>query len=137
MQSKTGNLMMALGAVIAVIGLIVIPAGLGQDSSDKNLVGVGAAVFSMGALLAAMGIYLKSKMSQSTGPKIIEAAAANRPIRGGCDRCQKEAPVIHCKVHQQHLCGACLAEHYDFRSCVYAPSARRDAAVKSMAARAR
>src|ERR1051325_7491615 len=136
MQSKTGNLMMVHGAVIAVIGLIVIPAGMGQDSADHNLVGVGAAVFAMGALLAAIGIYLKSKALQSTSPKITEAAA-NRPIRGGCDRCQKEVPVIHCKVHQQHLCGACLAEHYDFRSCVYAPSTRRDTAVKSMAARAR
>jgi len=92
----------------------------------------------MGALLAAMGIYFKSKALQSIGPKKSEVpAAANRPIRGGCDRCQKEVPVIHCKVHQQHLCGVCLADHYDFRSCVYAPSTRRDTAVKSMSARAR
>lgn len=137
MQSKTGNLMLALGALIAVVGLVVIPAGMGQDSADHNLVGVGAAIFSMGALLAAMGVYFKSKAVQSTGQKTPEAAAPNRPLRGGCDRCQAEMPVIQCKVHQQHLCGTCLAEHYDFRSCAYAPTTRRGTNVKSMSARAR
>jgi hypothetical protein len=136
MQSKTGNWMLALSAVIAVIGLSIMPAGLGPNVADKNLVGVGAAIFSMGAMLAAMGVYVKSKALQSTGNKTSEAASA-RPVRGGCDRCQADAPVIQCKVHQQHLCGVCLAEHYDFRSCAYAPSTRRATAVKSMAARAR
>jgi len=137
MQSKTGSLMLALGALIAVIGLVIIPAGLGQDSADHNLVGVGAAVFSMGALLAAMGIYLKSKALQSAGIKKSEPTDEKRPLRGGCDRCQVEMPVIQCKVHQQHLCGACLAEHYDFRSCVYSPTSRRASSSKSLAARAR
>ena len=137
MQSKTGNWMMALGAVIAVIGLVVIPAGLEQNSADRNLLGVGATIFSMGALVAAMGLYLKAKAQPTTGQKIAEVSPRNRPVRGGCDRCQAERPVIQCKVHQQHLCGTCLAEHYDFRSCAYAPSTRRVPATKSMAARAR
>jgi len=137
MQSKTGNWMMALGSIIALVGLVVMPAGLGQDNPDKNLLGVGASIFSMGLLAAALGLYIKSKALQSSGQKTSEAATPNRPIRGGCDRCQAEAPVIQCKVHQQHLCGTCLAEHYDFRSCAYAPSTRRSVAVKSMAARAR
>ncbi len=137
MQSKTGSWLIALGAVIAVIGLTMVPAGLGQNSADKNLVGVGAAIFSLGAILAALGFYSKAKALQSGDKKSSEASAPSRPIRGGCDRCQADAPVIQCKVHQQHLCGVCLAEHYDFRSCVYAPSTRRNAAVKSMAARAR
>jgi hypothetical protein len=137
MQSKTGNWMMALGSIIALVGLVVMPAGLGQDNPDKNLIGVGAAIFSMGLFAAALGLYIKSKALQSPGQKTSEASAPNRPLRGGCDRCHAEAPVIQCKVHQQHLCGTCLAEHYDFRSCAYAPSTRRNAAVKSMAARAR
>jgi len=129
--------MMALGSIIALVGLVVMPAGLGQDNPDKNLVGVGAAIFSIGLFVAALALYIKSKTLQSGGQKTSEAPAANRPVRGGCDRCQTEAPVIQCKVHQQHLCGTCLAEHYDFRSCAYAPSTRRATAVKSMAARAR
>ena len=50
MQSKTGNLMLALGAVIAVIGLSIMPAGLGPNIADKNLVGVGAAIFCDGCV---------------------------------------------------------------------------------------
>jgi hypothetical protein len=137
MQSKTGNWVMALGAVIAVIGLVVIPAGLGQESADRNLLGVGATIFSIGAFVAAMGLYLKAKAQLSSGQKASETSAAKQPIRGGCDRCQTEIPVIQCKVHQQHFCGACLAEHYDFRSCAYAPTTRRGTAAKSMSARAR
>jgi len=130
--------MLALGAVIAVVGLCIIPAGLGQESADRNLLGVGAAIFSMGAMVAALGIYFKASALKSTPKqKSAEAGNSGRPLRGGCDRCQADAPVIQCKVHQQHLCGVCLAEHYDFRSCAYAPSTRRTAAAKSLAARAR
>src|SRR6476646_2516289 len=102
MQSKAGNWMMALGAVIAVIGLVVIPAGLGQNSADRNMLGVGATIFSLGALMAAMGLYIKAKAQPFTRQKISEVSARNRPLRGGCDRCQAEVPVIQCKVHQQH-----------------------------------
>ena len=137
MQSRTGNSMLALGALIAVVGLSVIPAGLGQNTADRNLLGVGATIFSLGAILAALGIYLKAyALNAVPKQKVAETVVAGRPIRGGCDRCHADAPVVHCKVHQQHLCGVCLAEHYDFRTCVYAPSSRRTAAVKSMAARA-
>ena len=138
MQSKTGNWVMALGAVIAVIGLVVIPAGLGQESADRNLLGVGATIFSIGAFVAAMGLYLKAKaqLSERTesignlgGETILSVAVATVA--------RLKYPVIQCKVHQQHLCGVCLAEHYDFRSCVYAPTTRRGAAAKSMSARAR
>ncbi|HEY7617101.1 MAG TPA: hypothetical protein VH744_09880, partial [Terriglobales bacterium] len=63
---------------------------------------------------------------------------SQRP-RGACDLCKVEMPVVHCKVHQVHLCGHCLGEHYNFRSCVYVPSTRKtlSKAAKSMAARAR
>ena len=134
MQSRTGNRMMAIAPVIAVIGLSIVPAGLGQNSADRNLIGIGATIFSLAAILFALGVYLKASVLQSSsGP---EPAIPARPIRGGCDRCHMEMPVIQCKVHQQHLCGTCLSEHYDFRTCVYAPSSRK-IAPKSMAARAR
>src|SRR4051794_21545924 len=100
MQSKTGNLMMAIGAIIGVIGLAVIPAGFGQGSADRSLVGIGAAIFSMGTLLAALGIYFKStKLKDAPKQKTAEAGEGHRPLRGGCDRCQAEAPIIQCKVH--------------------------------------
>ncbi len=137
MQSRTGNWIMTVGALIALVGLTVIPAGLGQNSTDRNLVGVGATVFSLGTILIALGIYLKGLSLKAAPGKKAEPSTPTRPIRGGCDRCHLEMPVIQCKVHQQHLCGNCLGEHYDFRSCVYAPSSRRGTAAKSMAARAR
>ena len=62
-------------------------------------------------------------------------AAAKRTRKPNCDRCAKDEPVIQCRVHQLHLCGDCLAQHYDFRSCAYVPSTRR-ATVKSAAAQA-
>jgi len=136
MQSKTGTWMIALGAVIVFMALCVLPAGLGENG-DKNLLGGGAAIFSLGILTIASGIYLKAIALQSK-PNSKSAggnASSGRAVRGACDRCQIDAPVIQCKVHQQHLCGTCLGEHYDFRSCVYAPSTRRASSVKSKAAR--
>jgi len=138
MPSRTGKFIMAVAAVIAVIGLCIVPAGLGENSADRNLIGIGSTIFSLGAILFALGIYLQaSALKSSVGSKSPEPSAPGRPIRGGCDRCHVDVPMIQCKVHQQHLCGTCLNEHYDFRTCVYAPSSRRSTAVKSMAARAK
>ena len=90
MQSRTGNRMMAIAPVIAVIGLSIVPAGLGQNSADRNLIGIGATIFSLAAILFALGIYLKASVLQSSsGP---EPAIPARPIRGGCDRCHMEMP---------------------------------------------
>ena len=136
MQLRTGNWMMALGAMIGVVGLSIMPAGLGPNSADRNLLGLGATIFSMGALSIALGIYLKAlSLKAAPGNKPAQSVTPGRPIRGGCDRCKTEMPVIQCKVHQQHLCGHCLADHYDFRSCAYAPSRR--GLGKALAARAR
>ncbi len=138
MPSRTGGWMIIIGAVIMVAGLCTLPAAFG-DKGDESILGIGASIFGLGAITIAAGIYLKASALQSKGGEKTahENTTPSRSTRGGCDRCQAEAPVIHCKVHQQHLCGTCLAEHYDFRSCVYAPSPRRGAGAKSMAARAR
>ncbi len=135
MQSRMGSWMMAIGVIIGIAGLSLMPAGFGENSPDRNMIGAGAAIFAIGTFVVALGIYLKS-----LNLGVVPNQKSNQPVtsaatRGGCDRCQTEAPVIQCKVHQQHLCGSCLAEHYDFRSCVYSPSTRRMG--KALAARAR
>ena len=137
MQSKTSNWMIAIGAVIVFLGICVLPAGLGENG-DKELLGTAAAIFSLGILSIAAGIYLRAYSLQSISNTKSADAPTNskRAIRGACDRCQTETPVIQCKVHQQHLCGTCLGEHYDFRSCVYSPSTRRPSTARAMAARA-
>ena len=127
--------MIATGAVMVFLGLCVLPSAFGENA-DHNLLGVGTSIISVGLFLAASGVYLKASSLQPASQKKDDKPAV-KAIRGGCDRCQAEPPVVHCKVHQQHLCGKCLAEHYDFRACVYTPSSRRDAAVKAMSAKAR
>jgi hypothetical protein len=133
MPSRTSNLIIALGAVLALLGLCGLAAGLG-DNTNGNLLGLGATFLGMGSLIAASGIYLKARLVQSEASG--QKAQAKVPLRGGCDLCKVEIPVIHCKVHQFHLCPHCMGEHYDFRACVYVPSTRRltTKAAKSLAA---
>jgi hypothetical protein len=141
MTSRTGNWMIAVGVLVGLIGLCVLPAAFGSGG-DRSLLGAAATVFGMGALASAAGFYLKAQALQSNpagGAPAKESKNAGRRLRGACDLCRTEMPVVHCKVHQLHLCGRCLAEHYDFRSCVYVPSTRRteSKSEKALAARSR
>jgi hypothetical protein len=134
MSKKLGSWLILLGALVALLGLCVLPAAL-RNGSDKSLLPVGMAVFSMGILLVAGGTYSKALGLQSdSSPRTTESSPKSR---GGCDRCHTETPAVQCKVHQMHLCDTCLESHYDFRSCVYVPSTRRIAgrAVKVLAAK--
>lgn len=140
MPSRVGNWMIAVGILVGLIGLCVLPAAFGERG-DNNLLGVAGTVFGMGALAAAAGFYLNGHALQSKamgGAPSKPSGNSTRRTRGACDLCRNETPVVHCKVHQLHLCGRCLAEHYDFRSCVYVPSTRRTESKveKAIAARA-
>ena len=132
MSSRAGNWIIAVGTVMAFLGLCALPAALGERG-DGTLLSVAACLFSVGALIIATGLYLKARFLQSVSASktaaALAAAAASPPrrVRGGCDLCGTEAPIIHCKTHQLHLCGTCLAAHYDQRSCSYVPTTRRPA----------
>lgn len=137
MSSKTGAWIIAAGSLLVFGGLCVLASGL-SDRSDSTTLGFGLLVFSLGLLVIASGVYLKARFLSGNQKGEAAEEAKPRPVRGGCDLCGTETPVIHCKVHQVHLCGTCLARHYDFRSCAYVPSTRRatpKAAPKGMAAR--
>jgi hypothetical protein len=124
MSSKTANWIIAAGTLLMFVGLCFMPAAFGQHP-DADLLEVGACQFSLGALVVATGIYAKARVLQiaiASGEPRKEPA--NQRVRGGCDLCGSEAPVIQCKVHQLHLCGNCLAQHYDVRSCAYVPTTR-------------
>jgi hypothetical protein len=126
MSSKTANWIIAAGAVLMFIGLCFLPAALGEHP-DADLLEIGACQFCLGALIVAAGIYAKARVVQSaiaSGTLRKESAPSNPRVRGGCDLCGSEAPVVQCKVHQLHLCGGCLAQHYDVRSCAYVPTTR-------------
>jgi len=141
MPSRVGNWMIVVGVLVGLIGLCVLPAAFGERG-ESNLLGVAGTLFGMGALAAAAGFYLNGQALHSkagTGGPARAAGDSGRRPRGACDLCRAEAPAVHCKVHQLHLCGKCLAEHYDFRSCVYVPSTRRteSKSEKASAAKAR
>ena len=118
--------MIGAGAVALVVGLLMLPAALGERV-DTSLLILSACGVSLGSLIAAAGFYLKAlamKSSQGSTGLSGESRQAARRVRGGCDVCHGDLPVIHCKVHQVHLCPDCVAKHYDFRSCAYVPSTR-------------
>ena len=141
MWARAGNSLITVGAMLIFVAICFLPAALG-GRGDGNLLAVSASLLSLGALIAACGTYLKTR---ALGAKIApggfgpEAKSAGRRARGGCELCHGDVPVIHCRVHQLHLCAACLAEHYDFRSCAYVPSTRRptNRVGKAMTAKAR
>jgi hypothetical protein len=126
MSSKTANWIIAAGTVLIFIALCFLPAALGEQP-DADLLEVGACQFSLGALIIATGIYAKARAVQiaiASGEPRKESGSSNQRVRGGCDLCGTEAPAVQCRVHQLHLCGSCLAQHYDVRSCAYVPTSR-------------
>lgn len=139
-MSKLGNWMIGLG-LVAVIGGLCSLAGAFGEHPDADLLLVGMALFSTGSLMAAGGIYLKARALPSNAPSATaEVAGSPQRIRGGCDLCGSETPVVRCKVHQLGLCGRCLGQHYDYRSCVFVPSSHKASSKppgKSLAVRAR
>ena len=126
MSSKTATWIIAAGALMMFIGLCFLPGAFGSHP-DPDMLEFGACQFSLGALVVAAGIYTKARALQAaiaSGEPRKESAPANQRVRGGCDLCGSEAPVVQCKVHQLHLCGTCLAQHYDVRSCAFVPTTR-------------
>jgi hypothetical protein len=125
MLSRAGSWIIALGALVLFLGLIVLSVSLGK-SADPDELPVGAGLFSLGALTVAGGLYLKARAiqtaSSSDAPRKISTNVGR--TRGGCELCGVEAPVVQCKIHRLQLCGTCLGQHYDARSCIYLPSMR-------------
>jgi hypothetical protein len=139
MSSQTGNWLIGLGALGAVIGIVVLPAALGENP-DTSLLILGAAGVALGSLIVSSGIYLKARAVQSPAGSSGtpgEPKNSTRRVRGGCDICHGDLPVIHCKVHQVHMCAECLGQHYDSRTCSYVPSTRGASAKARNLAKAR
>lgn len=141
MSQNTGNWLIGAGAAVALLGLCALPAALGEHH-DPSILAAAGSLFSLGILTMAGGVYLKASTlnpQTESNSSAREASQTARKQKGGCEACQSEAPVIQCTVHRVHLCGNCLSQHYDFRSCAYIPTTRRTAknSAKSMAAKAR
>ena len=129
MGQKLGSTLLVIGAFLLLLGVSFVPAAL-LERHDETILGAGICAIAFGALTCAAGFYIKARALESSA---MPGAARIHKVRGGCDLCRSEAPVVHCRVHQLHICGTCLATHYDFRSCVYIPSTRRGAAARPAA----
>jgi hypothetical protein len=130
-MSQASGWVITAGCFLMLLGAGFVPAAF-KEQSDTTILGVGICLFAFGALTSAAGLYLKARALQSSAPAASAKPQAKR-TRGGCDLCGIEVPVIHCRVHEVHLCGNCLSNHYDFRSCAYVPSTRRTASAKTTA----
>jgi len=131
MGQKASSWVVVAGCFLMLTGLCFLPAALGAHP-DEAILGAGVCLFALGALVAAGGLYLKASALQA-GAAAGPAKSQSKRVRGGCDLCGTDSPVVNCRVHQLHLCGGCVGEHYDFRSCVYVPSTRRTSPTKAPA----
>ncbi len=127
-MGKASSVAIFAGCFLMLLGLCFLPAAFGRNPDPSMLTG-GVAIFSFGALAISGGIYMKARALQSGASAAVVKAQPKR-VKGGCDLCGVEVPVIHCRVYGVHLCGNCLSGHYDFRSCAYVPSTRRPAPAK-------
>lgn len=139
MSQTAGNWMMGIGGMVTFFGLCLLPAALG-DTHDTSSLALSACLFSLGMLTMAGGFYVKARaIPGAAGSRTVkrENSSSGRKVKGGCDACHADDPVILCTVHRVHLCGNCLSQHYDFRSCAYTPSTRRNSARGGKSAAAR
>src|SRR5947208_3114516 len=65
MSSKTGTWLIAAGVVVGIIGIVMLPAALGEHP-DMSLLMLGACGISLGSIVAASGIYLKARALQAS-----------------------------------------------------------------------
>ena len=134
MGGKLSSAVIIFGCAFILLGLSFLPAAFSHEH-DPTILGAAICAVSFGFLSIAAGFYMKTRLMQGTakaGP-----GTQGKSVRGGCELCGTESPVIHCRVHQLHICGDCVSAHYDFRSCVYIPSTRRPAPAKPLTKAAR
>ena len=131
-MAKSSGWIITAGGFLMVLGLCFLPAAFGEHS-DVTILGAGICIFALGTLTTSAGIYLKARSLQAELNHPNTSKPQAKRIRGGCDLCGTDNPVIHCRVHSLHICAQCVGEHYEFRSCVYVPSTRRSAGARSLA----
>jgi len=120
----------ALGACIAVLGIVSLLAGLGQANRELVL-STGSSLFSLGALMIAAGFYLHSrKLKSEFESATVKEKKADKKSERLCSVCNREAAQVFCRVHVLRLCPTCLDNHDDGKNCLYVPARRAAAAYK-------
>ena len=136
--SKISTGFVWVGSLAILFALCALPAAF-EKNADHVPVELSVVFFSLGAVIIAIGMYVKARALQDQAPKPVALEESNAQRRGGCDLCGGEIPVVECKVHQLDLCGNCLARHFDYRSCSYIPTSKASSSksARGMAAKAR
>ncbi|HET7209269.1 MAG TPA: hypothetical protein VFI95_22015 [Terriglobales bacterium] len=138
-MQKLWNWILVFSGLVCFSGLLFLPAALNPQGKDTDLLSTGFALFATGCLLAGMSFYFKGRAirTQIEADPNLAAVLSAKKRKTNCDQCRRAAAVIQCTMHKVSLCGPCLTQHYDFRSCVYVPALRKSSLHSKASAAAR
>lgn len=117
---------LVIGALLAVAGVVCFMAVFGQPQSEA-IRSMGSALFSMGILIAAFGLYWHARRLQA---QFQVPGSKPKKTERLCSSCNREPSVLFCRVHVLRLCLNCLEKHDDGANCSYVPARRATAAYK-------
>jgi hypothetical protein len=117
---------LVIGALLAVAGVVCFLAVFGQTQSEA-IRSMGSALFSVGILTAAAGVYWQARRLQAQLPSSVSKPKKTDRL---CSSCNREPAVVFCRVHVLRLCLNCLDKHDDAKNCTYVPAKRATAAYK-------
>jgi hypothetical protein len=110
----------AIGSVLAVIGIICFLALLGE-SQIETIRPIGSVCFSLGTLIIATGVYLQARRLQA---QYEPPVSKNKKVERLCSSCNRMPAVLFCRVHVLRLCSSCFEKHDDGIHCSFVPSKR-------------
>lgn len=120
------KIVIALGSVLAVVGVVCFLALSGQGQADA-IRALGSAFFAIGVLTVAGGVYLQARRIQA---QFEVPAAKTKKAERLCSVCNREPSVVFCRVHVLRLCLDCFEKHDDGANCSYVPAKRATAAYR-------
>ena len=118
----------SLGGALAVAGIVCYASAFGGRDS-QTFISIASALFSLGALIIALGFYLQGRRLKSELLPRQQQTTIRKTDRL-CASCNREPARVFCRVHQLRLCMNCVDAHDDGRNCLYVPGNRAAAAYK-------
>lgn len=117
---------LVIGSLLAIAGIVCFFALFGQTQSDA-IRAIGSALFSVGVLIIAAGVYLQARRIQAQHEIV---AIKSKKTERLCSQCNREPSLVFCRVHVLRLCVNCFEKHDDGTNCSYVPARRATAAYK-------
>ena len=117
---------LVIGALLALAGVVCFMAVFGQTQTEA-IRSMGSALFSIGVLIAAGGLYWQARRLQ---PQTQSSGSKPKKTERLCSSCNREPAIVFCRVHVLRLCLNCLDKHDDGNNCSYVPAKRATAAYK-------